>query len=88
MKTPGSRLRPNGFAREMEFRFPLQGELTYDVVTMEFRTALEPWHIPGVHPVSAVSGTRRAEFCATDADGTHRFSFEPLICERLEPINQ
>ncbi len=31
----------------MEFRFPLMGEVTYDGVNMELRTALEPWHVLG-----------------------------------------
>ncbi|HEX4141035.1 MAG TPA: transglutaminase family protein [Candidatus Methylacidiphilales bacterium] len=35
------------FAPHMEFRFPLQGEVTYDGVHMELRTALEPWHVLG-----------------------------------------
>ena len=35
------------FAPHMEFRFPMQGEVTYDGVHMELRTALEPWHVLG-----------------------------------------
>jgi uncharacterized protein (DUF2126 family) len=35
------------FAPHMEFRFPLMGEVTYDGVNMELRTALEPWHVLG-----------------------------------------
>jgi uncharacterized protein (DUF2126 family)/transglutaminase-like putative cysteine protease len=35
------------FAPHMEFRFPLQGEVTYDGVNLELRTALEPWHVLG-----------------------------------------
>jgi uncharacterized protein (DUF2126 family)/transglutaminase-like putative cysteine protease len=35
------------FAPHMEFRFPLMGEVTYDGVNLELRTALEPWHVLG-----------------------------------------
>jgi uncharacterized protein (DUF2126 family)/transglutaminase-like putative cysteine protease len=35
------------FAPHMEFRFPLMGEVTYDGVNLQLRTALEPWHVLG-----------------------------------------
>jgi len=35
------------FAPHVEFRFPLQGEVAYDGVNLELRTALEPWHVLG-----------------------------------------
>jgi uncharacterized protein (DUF2126 family)/transglutaminase-like putative cysteine protease len=35
------------FAPHLEFRFPQQGEVSYDGVNMELRLALEPWHVLG-----------------------------------------
>jgi uncharacterized protein (DUF2126 family)/transglutaminase-like putative cysteine protease len=35
------------FAPHMEFRFPVQGEVVYSGVSLELRTALEPWHVLG-----------------------------------------
>ncbi len=39
--------KPEWFAPHLEFRFPLQGEVSYGGVDMEIRTALEPWHVLG-----------------------------------------
>jgi len=47
LKRSGIPFKPEWFAPHMEFRFPLQGEVTYDGVNMELRTALEPWHVLG-----------------------------------------
>jgi uncharacterized protein (DUF2126 family) len=35
------------FAPHMEFRFPIMGEVVYDGVNLELRSALEPWHVLG-----------------------------------------
>ena len=35
------------FAPHLEFRFPLLGSFTHRDVTVELRTALEPWHVLG-----------------------------------------
>jgi uncharacterized protein (DUF2126 family)/transglutaminase-like putative cysteine protease len=35
------------FTPHLEFRFPLQGQVTYGGVTLELRAALEPWHVLG-----------------------------------------
>jgi uncharacterized protein (DUF2126 family)/transglutaminase-like putative cysteine protease len=43
----GLPFKPEWFAPHMEFRFPLMGEVTYDGVHLELRTALEPWHVLG-----------------------------------------
>jgi len=43
----GLPFKPEWFAPHMEFRFPLLGEVTYDGVHLELRTALEPWHVLG-----------------------------------------
>jgi uncharacterized protein (DUF2126 family) len=43
----GFPFKPEWFAPHMEFRFPLQGEVNYDGVNLELRTALEPWHVLG-----------------------------------------
>jgi uncharacterized protein (DUF2126 family)/transglutaminase-like putative cysteine protease len=47
LKVSGYPFKSEWFAPHIEFRFPLQGEVTYDGVTMELRTALEPWHVLG-----------------------------------------
>jgi uncharacterized protein (DUF2126 family) len=45
------------FAPHLEFRFPLLGSFTQQGVTVELRTALEPWHVLGEQG-SAGSATR------------------------------
>jgi len=47
LKVAGYPFKSEWFAPHMEFRFPLQGEVTYDGVNLELRTALEPWHVLG-----------------------------------------
>ncbi len=47
LKRSGYGFKTEWFAPHIEFRFPLQGEVTYDGVRMELRTALEPWHVLG-----------------------------------------
>jgi uncharacterized protein (DUF2126 family) len=41
----------------VEFRFPRYGTVTYDGVTVELRTAIEPWHVLGEE--LSTSGTAR-----------------------------
>jgi uncharacterized protein (DUF2126 family)/transglutaminase-like putative cysteine protease len=47
LKVAGFPFKSEWFDPHIEFRFPLQGEVTYDGVKMELRTALEPWHVLG-----------------------------------------
>jgi uncharacterized protein (DUF2126 family) len=47
LKRGGYPFKTEWFAPHMEFRFPVQGEVTYDGVNLELRTALEPWHVLG-----------------------------------------
>jgi uncharacterized protein (DUF2126 family)/transglutaminase-like putative cysteine protease len=47
LKRGGFPFKTEWFAPHMEFRFPVQGEVTYDGVNLELRTALEPWHVLG-----------------------------------------
>jgi uncharacterized protein (DUF2126 family) len=47
LKRGGYPFKEEWFAPHLEFRFPLQGEVTYDGVNLELRTALEPWHVLG-----------------------------------------
>jgi uncharacterized protein (DUF2126 family)/transglutaminase-like putative cysteine protease len=47
LKRGGYPFKTEWFAPHMEFRFPIQGEITYGGVNLELRTALEPWHVLG-----------------------------------------
>jgi uncharacterized protein (DUF2126 family) len=47
LKRGGYPFKPEWFAPHLEFRFPLQGEVAYNGVNLELRTALEPWHVLG-----------------------------------------
>ena len=47
MKLAGYPFKPEWFSPHFEFRFPVQGEVNYDGVNLELRTALEPWHVLG-----------------------------------------
>jgi uncharacterized protein (DUF2126 family)/transglutaminase-like putative cysteine protease len=38
------------FAPHMEFRFPRCGQVTHDGITLELRTAIEPWNVLGEEP--------------------------------------
>lgn len=38
------------FGTHFEFRFPQCGEVTYDSVQLNFRTAIEPWNVLGEEP--------------------------------------
>jgi uncharacterized protein (DUF2126 family) len=45
------------FLPHFEFRFPLIGQITHQDVTLELRTAIEPWNVLGEEP--GVAGTVR-----------------------------
>ncbi|MCE0521902.1 MAG: transglutaminase family protein [Methylacidiphilales bacterium] len=47
LKRTGYPFKPEWFAPHFEFRFPVQGEVAYNGVNLELRTALEPWHVLG-----------------------------------------
>ena len=47
MRVAGYPFKPEWFTPHFEFRFPVQGEVNYDGVNLELRTALEPWHVLG-----------------------------------------
>jgi len=47
LRRGGYPFKPEWFAPHLEFRFPIQGQVTYAGVTMELRGALEPWHVLG-----------------------------------------
>jgi uncharacterized protein (DUF2126 family)/transglutaminase-like putative cysteine protease len=47
LRRGGYAFKPEWFAPHLEFRFPIQGQVTYAGVTMELRGALEPWHVLG-----------------------------------------
>ena len=47
LKYSGYPFKQEWFAPHIEFRFPVQGEVAYNGVNMELRTALEPWHVLG-----------------------------------------
>ncbi|QEG42650.1 transglutaminase family protein [Roseimaritima ulvae] len=43
-------LQPEWFGTHFEFRFPRIGEVSYQDVTLELRTAIEPWYVMGEEP--------------------------------------
>jgi uncharacterized protein (DUF2126 family)/transglutaminase-like putative cysteine protease len=53
----GYALDPAWFAPHIEFRFPVLGTVTNRGITMELRTAIEPWHVLGEE--STAGGTAR-----------------------------
>jgi uncharacterized protein (DUF2126 family)/transglutaminase-like putative cysteine protease len=53
MKRAGYPFKTEWFAPHMEFRFPHLGDVTYDGVNLELRTALEPWHVLGEEGTAA-----------------------------------
>jgi uncharacterized protein (DUF2126 family)/transglutaminase-like putative cysteine protease len=53
----GFGLKPEYFAPHLEFRFPKIGEVQYQNINLELRTAIEPWYVLGEEP--AGGGTAR-----------------------------
>jgi uncharacterized protein (DUF2126 family)/transglutaminase-like putative cysteine protease len=58
LRRAGYDFDPAWFDPFVEFRFPRYGTVTYDGVTLELRTAIEPWHVLG----EEVAGTGTARF--------------------------
>ncbi|MES2738195.1 MAG: transglutaminase family protein [Verrucomicrobiota bacterium] len=56
-KTAGYGLTPDWFEPHFEFKFPRIGEITQRGVSLEIRTALEPWHVLGEE--ATAGGTAR-----------------------------
>nr|BBJ05220.1 IMP dehydrogenase [Marinobacter nauticus] len=57
MKSQGYPLESKWFAPHFEFRFPRIGDYKVKGITLELRSALEPWHVTGEH--GAIGGTAR-----------------------------
>jgi uncharacterized protein (DUF2126 family) len=43
------------FAPHLEFRFPLYGRVTHDNITLELRSAIEPWNVLGEEPAAGAT---------------------------------
>ncbi len=50
LRDNGFDLRDEWFEPQLEFRFPLLGEVSVGEVVMQLRPALEPWHVLGEEP--------------------------------------
>jgi uncharacterized protein (DUF2126 family)/transglutaminase-like putative cysteine protease len=50
LRQAGFPFRSDWFAPHFEFRFPRIGTITRSGVTLELRTAIEPWHVLGEEP--------------------------------------
>ncbi len=77
------------FKPHWEFRFPKLGEVQYENVRLELRTALEPWHVMGVE--GAPGGTVRyvdssVERLEVRADGLTQGRHQVLVNGRAVPL--
>ena len=50
LREAGYTFEPEWFAPHVEFRFPRYGHVTCAGVTLELRSAIEPWHVLGEEP--------------------------------------
>jgi uncharacterized protein (DUF2126 family) len=50
LRRAGFGFRDEWFATHLEFRCPRIGEVTYDAIRLELRTAIEPWYVLGEEP--------------------------------------
>ena len=57
LSASGFELKIEHFAPHLEFRFPKIGEVSYKQISLELRTAIEPWYVLGEEP--AGGGTSR-----------------------------
>ena len=57
LRREGYPFRDEWFAPHQEFRFPLLGQIAHAGVHLEFRQAIEPWHVLGEE--TSASGTAR-----------------------------
>ncbi len=51
LRTAGFACEEEWFAPFLAFRFPVLGSITVDGMTLELRSALEPWHVLGEEPL-------------------------------------
>jgi uncharacterized protein (DUF2126 family) len=50
LRQTGYAFQPEWFAPHFEFRFPLYGRVTHAGITLELRSAIEPWNVLGEEP--------------------------------------
>ncbi len=50
LRQAGYAFDPEWFAPHVEFRFPRYGSVTHAGITLELRSAIEPWHVLGEEP--------------------------------------
>ncbi len=50
LREAGYPFQPEWFAPHIEFRFPRYGHVTHTGITLELRSAIEPWHVLGEEP--------------------------------------
>ena len=55
LRSAGYDFQPEWFVPHLEFRCPRIGEVTYDNIHMEIRTALEPWYVLGEEPAGGAT---------------------------------